>query len=190
MKTLIKLSSSLALCLMLIFANSANSQSCMSAVTKYSGPANTTQLTALLNTTNQNQYPLIVQLSTSMRASLETYMQFSSAGMPTGMSGADSNINSLYANTQYCSALFSEIFNQLALVSTYGNGPTITNITMSQFQQMTQNGVAFDGTCSWCVNCYSPIGSVPLPGQCCTVGGKGCCDEIVRINGNLYNVAP
>lgn len=185
MKTLLKLSA--VLLLLLAFANNAHSQTCSSDVMKYSGPANTTQLIALLNTTSST-YPLIVALTSAQKSSLETYIGFSSAGIPLGMTGSDSNIAALFADTVSCSALFSEIFNQQAFVHIYGGGPTITSITMSQFKAMTSGGTIYSGGSSHCFNCTFSM----APGGCCYVcaGCGGCSDEIISIGGNWYNVIP
>jgi len=185
MKTLTKLSA--VWLLLLTFASNTYSQTCSSAVMKYSGPANTTQLTALLNTTSSS-YPLITALSSAQKSSLETYIVFSSGGIPLGLSGSDSNIAAFYADTVYCSALFSEIFNEQYFVHSYGGGPTITYITMSQFNTMTSGGIVFNGGGSHCDNCQYGY----APDICChsCTGCHGCSDQIISIGGTWYCVTP
>jgi hypothetical protein len=184
MKTLLKLAATFLL--LLTLASNGYSQSCSSTVLKYSGPTTTTQLTALLNTSDSTTYPLIYTLPSYVKSSLETYIGFSSAGLPLGMSGSDSNIARLLADTVFCSALFSEIFNQQAFVHNHGGGPAITTITVSQFNAMTSGGIAYSGGCSFCANCSYPSS----PGGCCYTcyGCGGCCDQIIAIGGSWYNV--
>lgn len=182
MRTLSKLVATFLLLLALV--GNGYSQSCSSTVLKYSGPINTTQLTALLNTTDSSTYPLIYNLPTWVKSSLETYIGFSTAGIPLGMSGSDSNIANLFADTVSCSALFSEIFNQQTFVHRYGGGPTVTTITMSQFNAMTGGGTIYNGGMSFCTNCAYPM----TPGGCCFPPGGGCADQIISISGSWYNV--
>jgi|GEM_PF-3158534 len=184
MKNLLRIAA--ALLLLFTFTGNAYSQSCSSAVLKYSGPTNTTQLTALLNTTDATTYPLIYALPSYVKSSLETYIGFSTAGIPLGMSGSDSNIARLYADTVSCSALFSEIFNQQVFVHSNGGGPTITYITMSQFNTLTGGGIVYSGGQSHCDNCSYP----GTPGGCCYVcsGCGGCSDQIIAIGGSWYCV--
>lgn len=185
MKTLTKLSA--VWLLLLAFASNSYSQTCSSAVMKYSGPANTTQLTTLLNTTSSS-YPLITALTSAQKSSLETYVGFSTAGIPLGLTGSDSNIVALYADSTYCSALFAEIFNQQAFMHRYGGGPAITSITMSQFNTMISGGIVYRGGGSWCTNCtygYPPDICCHSCDNCGT-----CSDQIISIGGTWYSVTP
>jgi len=184
MKTLLNLAATFLL--LLTLACNGYSQSCSSAVFKYSGPTSTTQLTATLNPSDSAAYPLIYNLPSYVKSSLETYVGFSSAGIPLGLTGSDSNIARLYSDTVYCSALFSEIFNQPVFVHSYGGGPTITSITMSQFDAMTSGGTIYNGGGSFCCNCAYPSS----PGGCCftCAGCGGCADQIIAIAGQWYSV--
>jgi len=186
MKTLIKLS---FLCLMLVFVSKAYSQSATSAVIKYSGPANTDQLTALLNTTDSTTYPLIVRLPSAMKTSIETYLEFSTAGLPMGMSGTDSNISYLNSHPTAYGDLMTEILDQQVVAHTYGSGPTITDITMTQFEEMTA-GIIYDGGGSLCVNCPAAPPTRDDNGNLCCGNppGNGCVDEVIKISGNWYSV--
>lgn len=190
MKTLIKSSFLMAICLMFTF--NAYSQQCLNHVSKYSGPQNTQQLAQLLATSTN---PVITGLSTSMIASLENLIVFATNGEgPSGMSGVDDNITSLYENPNYGDQVFSAIFGLPVYLTTYANEPTVTSITYQQFVQMTNGGTIWSQIQSLCTNCYCPIGGGQAPPYpcdgCCEVTGhsQGCIDNIVVINGNYYHV--
>jgi hypothetical protein len=187
MKTLLKLA--LVFVLVFTFANKSNSQACVSAVLNYSGPTNTTQLTSLLNTSSNT---LILALDSATEVSLETYMVFIN-GLPMGFSGTDSNIHRLDSapNISYTSSLLSAIFGIEVIACTYSTKPTVTDITMAEFNSMTGGGIIFSSEGSFCENCYppgNPGGSGWAWTGCCSVGGGGCVDFNTIINGQLYYV--
>ena len=174
---------------MLIFANRVYSQVCTNLVTKYHGPTNTTDLTALLNTTDSTTYPILVRLTSEVKTSLETYVWFEN-GYPVGMSGSDSNIAIINSHPTACAALFTEIFGLQDLVCTYTTKPTVTDISMAEFETLSGGGTLFSTIYSHCLNCLTPNpdGSGPAPGQCCSTGGPGCWDSMTDIGGTYYHV--
>jgi hypothetical protein len=130
MKNLIKLAS--VLFLMLTFTNSSYSQvgsTCRNIVKIYPGPRNTTELVVLLNTSTNST---IAALTCSTKTSLETYMVFNN-GVPFEMSGADTCITRIYADSLYCSNLFTAIFGVQDIVCTFATKPNVTNITLAEF---------------------------------------------------------
>lgn len=193
MKNLMKLPSTVFLCLMFLLGNKAYSQTatCKNIVNIYPGPQNSQQLAYLFNTSSN---PLITALSCSTKTSLESYIVFNN-GLPGYMSDTDANINAIYADTSYCRKLFSAIFGVTVKVCTYATKPTVTSITLAAFHTLIGSGtsgcLSFWPVLSQCTNCYSnnPLGDdISLIGQCCEVGGSGCWDSMVDVNGTYYYI--
>lgn len=194
MKTSIKFPIVFFFYLMLLFSGNSYSQTCDNIVTIYPGPHNTHDLIILLNTSSNS---LIASLDCSTKTSLETAVQFVN-GLPKFMSDTDANINRIYADTQYCSNLFSAIFGVRDIVCTFATKPKVATINLAQFYKLIGSGgaaagIAFEPALSHCLNCYSnnPLGDdISLLGECCSVGGDGCWDSIIIVNGNYYYVTP
>ena len=158
-------------CLLFIIAAASYGQTC-TRVIMYNGPKSTEELKTKLETSTD---PLITGLSTATKQSLVTYFVFSN-GIPTGLTGSDENIAALYANNDHCSAVFSAIFNERAIVTDYENRLVTQDITYDEFMsRYTQNSARYQNIGNYCKNCCNPVGTE----TCCSVGCSGCRDSIV-----------
>ena len=130
---------------------------------KYLGPANTAELTTLLETSKD---PLIKGLDASTKASLIKNMYFKD-GLFRGMDGSDANIKKLY-ETNFLVVLGAILQTKVSL----NNNPTPKTYTVVS----GGSGSKTVPECSVCENCYFPHEG----GTCCLVGAYyGCCDYMV-----------
>jgi hypothetical protein len=176
---------------MLILANSSFSQSIRNIVNIYPGPRNSNELARVLSTSTRL---VIEKLDCSTKASLETYMYFEN-GLPAGFIDTDANINRIFADTAYSGRLFTAIFGIKTLVGSLDNLPKVQNITLAEFYKLIgggANGVADPlPYCSLCYNCDREKDILGGEGPCCLpTSPNKCCDIIVNIAGNFYNVIP
>jgi len=157
---------------------------CTNIITKYDGPRNSDQLSTLLN---DSKDPALASLDKATKASLIQYMTFDK-GRPAGMLQTDENIEKLYSDPTYATAVFSAIFGAPTLFVSFDTKPVYVDISMKDFMVQYNSDplrYAATGVPSWCYNCYSKNLD-----PCCEVGGKGCWDEYTSSAKVLYKVHP
>lgn len=115
-------------CMLFFITAACYAQTC-TRVIMYNGPGNTEELKTKLQTSTD---PIITGLSAATKQSLITYFAFKD-GIPTGLTGKDANIDALYADNDYCSAVFSAIFNERAIVTDYDNRVVTQDIPYDEF---------------------------------------------------------
>jgi hypothetical protein len=165
-------------------SNGTVNNTCSSHILKYSGPHNCNQLEKLLNESNSE---VLKKLDPATKTSLVMNMIFSS-GLPTGMSEtSDENIKRLGEAPEFAKAVFSAIFGCEVIVHNSDNRPTVDEISVEEYNELSRKQQT-EPVISECTNCYAPGGGLGNSSHCCQVGGKGCYDLIIRIDGKLYRV--